>query len=255
MFVRIMSDLHLEFWNMKIYPLPDDKYSILVLAGDVGNTRSIEKNMILLKQASEMFKGVIYVLGNHEHYHGSFDKTYDLIKQQVWDANLTNVFILENETVLIDDVAFIGATLWTDLDKGNPVHRQLTKMYMADYHVIKNDEKVLNPQDTYDAHIISKKYIFKEIVKHKKNGYKTVVVTHHGISTLSTHARFRGDPMNSSFISDLSEKILDTKPDVWIHGHVHNCFQYQLGETRVIVNPRGYPNEQGEFDDVLTIEV
>jgi len=28
--------------------------------------------------------------------------------------------------------------------------------------------------------------------------------------------------------------------DLWIHGHVHNSFDYMVGSTRVVVNPGSY---------------
>jgi hypothetical protein len=30
------------------------------------------------------------------------------------------------------------------------------------------------------------------------------------------------------------------QPDLWIHGHVHDSFDYQIGRTRIVCNPRGY---------------
>ena len=47
--------------------------------------------------------------------------------------------------------------------------------------------------------------------------------------------------MNGGYCSDLSETILDNENiKYWVHGHVHDDFDYTIGETRVACNPRGY---------------
>jgi len=28
--------------------------------------------------------------------------------------------------------------------------------------------------------------------------------------------------------------------DLWLHGHVHDSFDYQVGQCRVVANPAGY---------------
>ena len=62
--------------------------------------------------------------------------------------------------------------------------------------------------------------------------------------------------MSAAFVSDLSEVIWDHQPDVWIHGHVHDSFDYEVGSTRVVCNPRGYgPENEREFDPALVVVV
>ena len=33
---------------------------------------------------------------------------------------------------------------------------------------------------------------------------------------------------------------MDRGPDLWVHGHTHDSFDYVLGWTQVVVNPYGY---------------
>ena len=42
---------------------------------------------------------------------------------------------------------------------------------------------------------------------------------------------------------------------LWIHGHVHNNFDYMIGDTRVICNPRGYEMYQENFEFKPDLEV
>lgn len=72
---------------------------------------------------------------------------------------------------------------------------------------------------------------------------KTIVLTHHAPSPRSLHPKFTGHPSNAGFASDLTELILATDPDLWVHGHVYHFLDYVEGTTRIVCNPRGYRHE------------
>jgi hypothetical protein len=38
-----------------------------------------------------------------------------------------------------------------------------------------------------------------------------------------------------------------------VHGHTHSPFDYQVGATRIVCNPKGYSGENPNFDPALTI--
>jgi hypothetical protein len=109
--------------------------------------------------------------------------------------------------------------------------------------VIRNDERGyrrLSPADTVERHTRTLRYI--ETVLKQNLDTPTVVVGHHSPSTLSVHPRYSEDRlMNGAYHSDLSELILD-HPQIrlWTHGHTHEDFDYHIGPTRVVCNPRGY---------------
>ena len=74
---------------------------------------------------------------------------------------------------------------------------------------------------------------------------KFVVVTHHSPSYKSVHEEYQAEYlMNGAYHSDLSDFILD-RPQIklWTHGHTHHPFDYMIGETRIVCNPRGYEND------------
>lgn len=83
---------------------------------------------------------------------------------------------------------------------------------------------------------------------------KTVVITHHAPSRSSIPSEFNGDPLSARYASDLEGLVGETKPAIWVHGHIHTPVDYLLGETRVISNPRGYPVERSSFDAGLVID-
>jgi Icc-related predicted phosphoesterase len=60
----------------------------------------------------------------------------------------------------------------------------------------------------------------------------------------------------AAYASDLEDFIIETKPDLWIHGHVHEPFDYVIGKTRIICNPHGYVQDPyNGFNSKLVIEV
>jgi Icc-related predicted phosphoesterase len=114
---------------------------------------------------------------------------------------------------------------------------------MNDYRIIRNSDTKyarLKPLDTYNRHIKSLNYI-KSVVETDTNK-KYVVVGHHAPSKKSVKPRYAEDvEMNGAYSSDLEDFIL-AHPQIklWTHGHTHDLFDYNIGDTRIVCNPRGY---------------
>jgi hypothetical protein len=146
----------------------------------------------------------------------------------------------------IDDITFIGSTLWTDMNKIDPLTMHAVRDMMMDYKCIRKEFEgytTLKPHDTVTRHRQSLDYI-KNVVA-ERGDEKFVVVGHHSPSFQSVHEGYRSEYlMNGAYHSDLSEFILD-RPQIklWTHGHTHHPFDYMIGETRIVCNPRGYEND------------
>jgi hypothetical protein len=198
-------------------------------------------------------------MGNHEHYHHRFDKTYNDLKAILPE----NVTILEKECFEYEGVLFLGATLWTDLNKGDPITVYTMKGFMNDYKCVQNfyaDKGLyhkLTPEHTFAEHRKTKEY-FKIILEMNRDK-PVVVITHMAPSFQSVNEKFKHETTtNGGYASDLSEFILDhDNIKVWVHGHMHDPVDYKIGDTRVIANPRGYiPWEDGNgFEAGLYFEV
>jgi hypothetical protein len=80
---------------------------------------------------------------------------------------------------------------------------------------------------------------------------KYVVIGHHAPSKLSTKPKYQKDVMvNGAYSSELSEFILDhPQIKVWTHGHTHHTFDYMVGSTRIVCNPRGYHGYEDRADN------
>lgn len=246
--IQIISDLHQEFGFLE---LTFDQADVVVIAGDVNlGVKGIEW---ILRAIADV--PVIYVLGNHEYYKGSYPKTLNAIKTVAIDSN---VHVLENKAVTIGDVTFHGATLWTDfaLMGDSRTNGSLCQSKMNDYKLIRRDPSYskLRSIDTYLMHQQSLKWLQSslETTPTKKN----VVVTHHAPSPKSVPKEFRDDIVSSAYASNLEPLIVKHQPQFWIHGHIHVPMRYELGSTTVICNPVGYMNEPyNGFEKNLVIEI
>ena len=229
--LQVYSDLHLEFGP---FDPPKTDADVIILAGDIDvGTKGVQWAM------DTFDKPVIYVFGNHEYYHNDIYVLQEA-KQLAKDSH---VHVLENEALVIDGVKFLGATLWTDFNLYGPEFMEKAMRdaaySMNDYRIIKNGDFSLSPQDTKDFHAESKLFLEEEEGADDRE-YPLIVVTHHGPTGKSIHQKYKGSLLNAAYASELTELIANIQPNLWIHGHVHNSFDYQAEYTRVITNPRGY---------------
>ena len=272
--VAYCSDLHLEFKDLVL--TNNVGADVLVLAGDIcvgeslkrfpfynndEGTGSIheynsQRYQKFFEQLAKEFKKVVYVVGNHEYYNGYWHKTIPAIRESLAAVDDKVFHVLENDCVKIDDVTFIGGTMWTDFDKGNEYTMYAVANGMNDYRVItyvRNDiYRKLRASDALFEHRRTRDY-----VNHvAKECDKAVVVTHHAPSHMSVAPEYIGHELNGGYVSDLSDLILN-RPSIkaWVHGHVHSNFDYQIGDCRVLCNPRGYPGERKSEFELMTFEV
>lgn len=234
--IQVISDLHHEFG---ISELSFQNADLVILAGDINlGTKGIE----WIKE-NIPDKPVIYVLGNHEYYKGTYPNTLRKIIELSKDSN---VHVLENNFVEFEGIRFHGATLWTDFSLfGNPVeYGIICQGKMNDYKLIRRDPSYskLRTIDTYKIHQISRNWLQNSLAESK--GYKNVVITHHAPSIKSLPTLYKADPISSAYASNLEDMIAEYKPAYWIHGHIHTPVRYKIAETEVICNPHGYISEK-----------
>lgn len=292
--VAIASDLHLEFGDLDIQN--PDQADVLILSGDILVAQDITEHDPYLtlgleyrsnryhnfmQRCSQKFAHVIYVMGNHEHYHGDFAKTHEHLRDVL--GYLKNVHVLEKEILTVDDVTFIGGTLWTDMNNNDQLTLYHMTSMMSDFRCVKNSNRMtsykvyeqingvdnrekpifkqrvskFSPDDAVEDHVKMKGYI-QQIVEGKFD-QTFVVVGHHAPSRLSTHEMYKNDTiMNGGYSSDLNEFIFEhPQIKLWTHGHTHHNFDYMIGSTRIVCNPRGYINYEKQADQwqLQTVEI
>lgn len=257
--INLVSDIHTEFGYQSL-PGGD----VLILAGDVCEARTLQhefhKTKVLPYIPGKLntydffyhecakYKQVFYVMGNHEHYHGNFHKTYDLLKS-IMPKNFT---ILEKEMFEYEGIVFLGGTLWTDMNKGDPLSVMAVRNMMNEYRCVqnfyadKNEYCKLRPEHTMNEFHKTRDYF--QMMLEMTRDKPVVVITHMSPSFQSVHEKYLSEGVtNSGYASDLSNFILDNENiKVWVHGHMHDPSDYKIGNTRILANPRGYtPWEDG----------
>lgn len=285
--IAVCSDIHLEFGDIDLKN--DENADVLILSGDICLAKEIQysdsihsqKFIQFFKRCSENFPHVIYIAGNHEHYNYDFKFTLETLKTSL--SQFENIHVLDKETFVLSDITFIGGTLWTDMNHGDVQTLSSMKSMMNDFRCVRNsnhmvsykqyepdpsdDEKdiitfaeksaAFTPEDAVVDHIKYLEYINHVIASNPDVKY--VVVGHHAPSKLSTHPRYQNDTiMNGGYSSDL-DFFIEDHPQIklWTHGHTHEVFDYTIGQTRIVCNPRGYFNyeERAERFKLKYVEV
>lgn len=289
--IAVCSDVHLEFGPLTLEN-PGD-VEVLILSGDIlveadldmYDRRQVELNFAryrsvmfhtFFQECATAFPHVLYVAGNHEHYHGDFKFTLSELKRKL--AYLPNVHVLDKEVFKLGDYTFVGSTLWTDMNKEDPLTIYHMKDYMNDFRIIKNSNRYVyrnvpvyeyddngkvkldenfrqvqigmkkkeeparfSPEDAVEENKRCFAFI-KHIVSEAKEGEKVIVIGHHTPSHQSCHPRYAHDTvMNGGYHNNYEEYIMDHPQIVlWTHGHTHEKYDYMIGDTRIVCNPRGY---------------
>ena len=296
--IALLSDAHLEFQPLVINN--DEGADVLVLAGDICVAkhfvddkptymqRLVKEYRQFFDHVTKEFPHIVYILGNHEHYHGNVAHTYNILKEHL---DYGNLHILEKETWTHQGHTFIGGTLWTDMNRSDPLTLMHTQGSMNDFREVLNSNRMVvrqvpiyerNPLWTDDGRnggqynkdasgaMIRIGYKSKEeparwtpedsVEDHKRmlayidhvtrEPGSYIVVVHHAPSSQSIAERFKADTlMNGAFRSELDD-FIEARPQIRLlcHGHMHNNSNYWIGETRVVCNPRGYAGYEDQAD-------
>lgn len=276
--IQVISDLHMEHRDPPV--LANMGSDVLILGGDIcvaqhiyrhprsdlpnnaENGHKVQRYRDFFAHVNDHWAHVIYVAGNHEHYSGRWDRTMPTLREEL--AHYPNIRVCDQDRVVIDDTVFLGMSLWTDFNGGDRLDMLAMTDLMNDYHHIterQNRDGVdvyhkLRPQTTYAKHQSDMEWLRVQLGLDKR---PTVVVGHHCPSHSSIHYTYqqpRHRTLNGAFTSNLDEFILDHPQIVlWTHGHTHHVFDYQIGDTRVVCNPLGYPGEQSGFDPSKVLEI
>jgi Icc-related predicted phosphoesterase len=275
--IALVSDVHLEFGDLDFDN--DSGADVLILGGDIcvgadmaqrdpyntmGEEYRSNRFHAFFERCCARFPHVIFVVGNHEHYNGDFAKTIPHFRDVL--GYLKNLHILEKQTWVLDDITFIGGTLWTDMNRRDTRTLHEISRMMNDFRCVSNSARLddqrgwtdwFSTTDAADDHDAMVAFIDQTIAANPAGRY--VVVGHHAPSRLSTHPRYASEAiMNGGYSSELDDFILDhPQIKLWTHGHTHEDFDYLIGSTRILCNPRGYVNYEERTDRwrLVTVEV
>jgi Icc-related predicted phosphoesterase len=255
--IRLLSDLHL---SVQPFVPPAADADVVVLAGDLG--RPAAAMAWTLEHFGSGDRPTLFVAGNHEFYGTDLSTAMAELRRL---AAGTNVRVLEREGCVIGGVRFLGCTLWSDQRLYASPEARAHGLHEAQRLV--GDFSRIRIAPDFDApfHPALAQLLCEQSVAWLEARFAepfdgpTVVVTHFAPSPQSIAARFAGSPINACFVSDLEARLLHWQPALWLHGHVHDSFDYRIGGTRVVCNPRGYAPrgviENAAFKPDLVVEV
>ncbi|WP_025661829.1 metallophosphoesterase [Rhizobium sp. IBUN] len=253
----IISDIHHRrmdvLWSDGLV-VPDA--DICISAGDIAN--SIAESVAYLRLHVEPRMPVILILGNHDYYGSGIDFVIERARRL---TKSTQIHLLENESLIVGENRFVGATLWTDFavsvgeDEHIPPAERRAKAFglvpsrmMDFYSIFRSDERhpgengMVTVKEILERHVRSRDFIDHELSQPFDG--RTIVVTHHAPLMQSFDPSFFGNVTNAAFASDLSDLICRRRPSLWIHGHIHKFRDYMADDTRIICNPVGYQREK-----------
>lgn len=238
----LASDVHLEFGSLVLDNT--ENADCLILAGDIIPFCDLTPKGDLIhnwvdeffKNISDQFPVVIWVPGNHEWYGSTMPVGMNQAKKYIEAMGVGNIKLIDRESIPVGDAIVHGATLWTDYGKGSPINMEQARNSMNDYSQIqvryKDIDIMLTPEKLLKEHEESVKFLNDAL----QPGISNVVVTHHAPLLQAAY-----DGLWHCYATDLSDMILDN-PCIkyWAYGHTHTRDTFDVGDTKVVSNCRGY---------------
>lgn len=242
--IRIISDLHIDI--NKQYPISYNDDVFTIIAGDIaGSPKDIDDWL------KDNIKHGIFIRGNHDCIYTDLinrdplNMSTEILKQK-YPVN-ADVCYLENQYKIINDIVFIGCTLYTDYKFAGTQYDNMraATVGLNDFRwglwFDKNIQNLvpLQPMHYLDLHKKSRRFISSTLRKFKDK--KCVLITHHGMSSKCIAEEYINDCLNASYISNM-ESFIKRYPNLAliISGHIHSNKDFMIGNTRYIMNPYGY---------------
>lgn len=247
--LRILSDIHCDINGFRDTAF-DFGEDFVICCGDISGSRFTTEFWI-----NRNVKRGIIIGGNHLGYEevtGDKQDSFNLSIKYLQNKFNDKIYFLENQSITIDDVIFVGCVLFTDFNlyHNKPYCEFLAHKQLNDFRnvkLFKSGKLVkITSTDQIRMHNKSKKYI--ETICKENPDKKVVVITHHVPSIKSVSEYYKEDYLSAAFASNLEELI--SKYDnlkLWCHGHIHSSADYELYGTRIIANPLGYGGENPAF--------
>ena len=254
---RLWSDLHLESGSWSDSWFENSEGQHLLLAGDIVELRKIPSKMDFFRKCSESFISVSYIPGNHEFWSAYTEKWDTWVPEQFAAAGLTNINVLQQSEVQVEDVTIFGATMWYDASSiahGTP--RQFLIQESNDFKYITTQRRgpfsKLRGEDVLFWHVRHTSWLKQRLAECTT---KKIVMTHHAPTEFSKDPRWPNHD-HFGYVNQLD--LTEYPADLWVHGHIHCSLWYEVDGVQVTCNPRGYEIYNAvnpKFDPHYTLEV
>jgi len=300
--IQIVSDVHVEFfrktpkedWKDIFKDVVKPSAPILALLGDIGcpGVPDYDQGVLgyraFLYQMADLFEHVLVLAGNHEFYinplrmnvlPATVEECKAVIRTVCQESPKKNITFLDKESVIINGVRVVGATLWSKVPSGYTA-REVGRS-MNDYHLSympaeiggKKSVRKLTVEDTNDMFAADLKFI-KDQLKEAcsttdSHGemQNAIVLTHHAPSDTGTaDPAYATSSVKSAFSTPL-DFMFDHKSEqgypalkAWAFGHTHWCVDTKIKDVRLVANQHGYKAAKVKanakpYDSTFTIVV
>lgn len=256
--IHYISDLHLDTGE---YAFPDmNNIDIVVVAGDLADFSSqwnlfSQSNKTYFDILKSLPVPVVFVPGNHDFFSNDSSWTIPKIVHQYkeWTKH-SNVHVLFNESIYLKGIHFIGLYLATDFHEASPILMQAALNQKDFSKIYVQDNVLLTPQDYFKMYRHACQFLEKEL---QNTESIKVVISHHVPSTIPVIQKWYHQVMLDPQYWNLSRENryemnlianyscnnpvqgLQTRPEYWVHGHIHEALQYSEHTTYFLCNPRG----------------
>jgi DNA repair exonuclease SbcCD nuclease subunit len=198
---------------------------------------------------SDNFETTYWLPGNHEYYHFDIAEKSGVLDEAI----RSNVFLVNNTSVVHKNAKLIFSTLWSHISPG---HQWQIERSLNDFHLIKHKGYRFSAELYNQLHAECLAFIQNELKTVQKE--KIAVFTHHCPTFLNYPEQYKGDVLNEAFAVELFDVIESSYIDYWAYGHHHtNIPELSIGITKLITNQLGYVkrNEHRLFETNKVIEL
>ena len=235
--IAYASDLHLDFHLdggeefIRTLDIPD--CDLFVIAGDLSQADHWRWKQNV-KEICNKTKQVLYVLGNHCYYSSTITEV-DCLAHKL-PEEVPNLIVASRAKVLtnkdiecLGEMSLLAGTMWFQDFPDQDQYKQ----YLSDFTYISDIEPEIYRRNTRF-----------DILLHGIKDEPSIVVSHHMPSYCSVNPKYRASAINRFFVgAEFFDAIKDSKIKCWIAGHGHDQVSYEIGNTKIVANPLGYPNE------------
>lgn len=261
--IRLVSDLHIDINRNGNFGFRHKDCDALFIAGDIAG--SYEREIKFLKGLSKDLSCPIFVVaGNHlgyDYYSSEYDILFGIKKAnplegtKQWSIDYIkknipeNIHYLDNEYYETENYIIFGGCMYSDykLYPNEDLSKRSGETYLNDFryvHIYDEEMNVVRPVNTDDYQKFHAIFMEKLIKCIEKTDKDIIVLSHFAPSIKSISKKYINQGniyINASYASNMEQFIIDNpRIKFWCHGHVHDCFDYTIGECRVICSPYGY---------------
>lgn len=239
----VVSDLHIDVnrFDVSLFDDEANQKRWLLILGDTftGILNPAGPLVGFVNKCSVYFKGVIFLLGNHDYYGDTIQGTKDQVKEKLSKYGRPNVVFLDGDTefrIPDTNIVVFGDTWWSNMPRGkeqNIEDYMRIKSSLGPGHLTFAETNAINDAMTKKIKdFLSREedeILYKVVLTHFPFFYQN---TGYPFSWLTNY--FHNEHLESWINEDWMKGVS------WLHGHDHVQYFTKVKDTYFFSNARGY---------------